>query len=74
MSDCDAVPAVCRALHFTFAVAAPGGTLTFGAGLQESVGVDGISRALAIYAGDVAFTCTRRAFFSSHKSPPKYFL
>lgn len=66
----DAIPAICRALNFTFTVAAPGGTLTLGARLQEPVHVDGISRALAIYASDVAFTCTRRANSSSHKSPP----
>ncbi len=67
----DAVPAICGALYFTFAVAASGSALTLGAGLQEPVGVDGISRALAIYAGDVAFTCARRACFSGHKRPPK---
>ncbi len=70
MGGCHTIPAVCRAFHFSFTIAASGGTLALGAGLQESFAVYRISRSLAIYTGDVTFTGTRRAFFSSHKSPP----
>ena len=71
MGGGDTVPAICRTLYFSLAVTASGGALAFGAGFQEPFGVDRVSRAFAIDAGDVAFTCTRRAYFSSHKSPPK---